>query len=1308
MADFQPITPTLASAREALARRVPRWAPYLQSLPSPVARSFLDYSAARASRGQDPLSDPEAALALQAALTGQAQTPEPSRGGGLFDLLPNALSNVRDITTMVPQLLIPNRGNPLYQELEGAFQLPENVSTALSEGGNLGEDIANVLDVPGIRMIPGTYVAANIARGEAGELAKNPVFTALDVLPYASKAAGATRTVKAARAAHEAQIAEQLSRPVSGLTTTTVGAEALPTLRPPGALRTLATRRLEDGQVVPNRLGAVTQAVGDSLSRGPLAPVTTLSRKSGFGAQGKALRGAVRSSTGLGEQVRLMMTGDPRALAQMTDQPLAELISRRETELFAKHPWSDPTHADYAPDRLEAIGRSFESGEWRHLAEADRAYIDDYRAIQRDMARYVASNYDYVIAGERMENSLTNPWAQSQLDGELLPTSTLRRVQKADRALNKARKSTDEHVAKMEAAKRTLFGREADDIADAYLTLEIPSPAPPVTATRTLLDQLDQLDDSSLDAISRDLTRQLKTTLMRMETSTNPWTMMRNATYAQRLMGRMGRASLASLREPLALARREMSTSLRNLRYLNRTGSLKSTLRTQDKALANLETAVRDAMPDRYSPAVFDDFERRVMEEGGKWLDDDAMALARDMLGQRMWAGLQDLGLPKPVLDRFMRDAKRSWLDLKATGVDPVFLHHVSVDDIARLDYPRIGDSLITPSQVKQRTWDARPWSQNPSIALTHQQKELLETAATTELVDTLIQTYGRSELDLIREEHARNGGDWTRARETVEQTTVADLHTPFRKRRTTNVPGARAKVRVPKEMVDTLADLHKGSALGAIFDPVMKLFRTSVLPLSPRWHVYNVFGGAAIMSAKEPLAWRRFAKAYEQVGSPARATRDAFRGRAEPQPSTVPRGAPATRTGGSSVTVPERLLAEPVNSPNRMIASRQFLAGTKMRELIDKVSEWRASQPGGKGPFGRGVDASYALNSWFDDFYRTATSIESYERAIKSGKTRQAAEVEAARAVRSVMQNWDELLPLERQVLRSLFPFYSWARFSLGFVMRYPFDHPIRAAVISQFARNELEDMGTGLPGAFGGLFQLTPMDENGNARFLRTSGLNPFRDVTDWFTVQGFAGNANPIVSATLQALGVDPLAGPSIYPELQYDPETGGLKVDTPNFGSALITSTIPQARLIQNLVLGNQRFAELMQRDPEAARRQLLGQMGLPVMIQTENIPQEQFRAELNRYRAFQDTRRAAVREGDLGALSQYPDELPFNLPGGDTTTLGAYLEQLQLANSQGLLDPLRGEDQVPGVGALLRAVGGFTPESAYARQIELAS
>jgi hypothetical protein len=188
--------------------------------------------------------------------------------------------------------------------------------------------------------------------------------------------------------------------------------------------------------------------------------------------------------------------------------------------------------------------------------------------------------------------------------------------------------------------------------------------------------------------------------------------------------------------------------------------------------------------------------------------------------------------------------------------------------------------------------------------------------------------------------------------------------------------------------------------------------------------------------------------------------------------------------------------------------------------------------------------------------------------------------------------------------------------------------------------------------------------INDDGNATFLSTSGMNPWRDVSDWFTLDGFVGNVNPVVSATLQALGVEPSqGGPMLFPDMVYDPETGGLKADTPGFVESFIESTVPQTRL-RDYLTNSGEWQDLVQRDPRAASRQLQSMVGVPTIVQTRNVPQEHFRAEVNRSQNFRDAWNRALREGTTDQFAQqYPE-------------VAAAVEQLRTLDQSGQLDQYR--------------------------------
>src|SRR5690606_18834955 len=96
-----------------------------------------------------------------------------------------------------------------------------NISQRIQENRDQGmNQLAAVLNAPGVRMAPGAFVAGQLAQGTAGarELATHPLMAFLDVLPVANKAAAGTQVGRLAT-----QAAEQAGRRPRALTALVTG-----------------------------------------------------------------------------------------------------------------------------------------------------------------------------------------------------------------------------------------------------------------------------------------------------------------------------------------------------------------------------------------------------------------------------------------------------------------------------------------------------------------------------------------------------------------------------------------------------------------------------------------------------------------------------------------------------------------------------------------------------------------------------------------------------------------------------------------------------------------------------------------------------------------------------------------------------------------------------------------------------------------------------------------------------------------------------------------------------------------------------
>jgi hypothetical protein len=160
---------------------------------------------------------------------------------------------------------------------------------------------------------------------------------------------------------------------------------------------------------------------------------------------------------------------------------------------------------------------------------------------------------------------------------------------------------------------------------------------------------------------------------------------------------------------------------------------------------------------------------------------------------------------------------------------------------------------------------------------------------------------------------------------------------------------------------------------------------------------------------------------------------------------------------------------------------------------------------------------------------------------------------------------DYGNLSSFERQVVRTMVPFYSWQKGMLRLVARFPIDHPVAAGITMMLGRlnEELarDQFGEDMPEGYLGLIPLP-----GGGAF-NTRSLNPFQDAAALTTPQGIASSVNPYIQAIVRnALGA-PEGG---FVKYQRVNEFGQAVPDTslPEDIGATFTG-VPQARLVTGL-------------------------------------------------------------------------------------------------------------------------------------------
>lgn len=688
------------------------------------------------------------------------------------------------------------------------------------------------------------------------------------------------------------------------------------------------------------------------------------------------------------------------------------------------------------------------------------------------------------------------------------------------------------------------------------------------------------------------------------------------------------------------LARRKKAT-IPNLTEV--VDALSTTIRAERRA----GRVVASTPPARFQPLIQGEVNQRLIAQ---YSTPESAAEVTRLVGEQNYSLIP--GFQIKEMRKIQNEVKRTWQDLKESGANPIFVHRVSPSQALSIDFPNILESVRTPSQVKARTNDATPYVQDITVGLSHQALELLSRRSSETFVDEITTRWGKTERDLIQDYLPI-----ARTRSTTPQQTrtiLKDLidkewveynprtFIPWRSARLS--PGAD-KLYLPKTLANNFRRMHtpaESRLTTSLVDPVMKVFRTSLLPLSPRWHLYNILGGGILLTSRtSPTVWRYFSQAKQMM-----------------KEGGLPEGAPP----GGFGTIPKemRLWDKQATQGDRVGAAFQFKSGQKLRELWDQSQSVRDK-------FNNVVQKSYDFNGFFDDTYRAMAYLYGYDKTVAKGLSTIEAKQAGISLVRKVMQNWDEMTPIERTIMRYVFPFYGWMAHIMRYTLTYPFDHPVRAAVMSSFARNELEDMGTGLPTRFLNSFFLGKPDSLGNVKAIQLQGMNPFADVANYFTLAGFMGSTNPLISSVLEIAGLDPLTGgPNLFPNLRYDPNVGRLRATSDNPVTTFLSNIVPQSRILFGMAQSTSEFKELLRTNPDAAARMLRSQLGLPVLFRDINIPQEQIKAEVARDEAQRTALNQALKSGQYGGAEVYPALRPL-------------LDQVRELQSAGVLQELEPPD-----------------------------
>lgn len=463
-----------------------------------------------------------------------------------------------------------------------------------------------------------------------------------------------------------------------------------------------------------------------------------------------------------------------------------------------------------------------------------------------------------------------------------------------------------------------------------------------------------------------------------------------------------------------------------------------------------------------------------------------------------------------------------------------------------------------------------------------------------------------------------------------------------------------KSEVYVPHSVKAILdATTRAGDASNPFTGPlgkVMGVYRTAILPLSPRWNAYNAVGGGVLTAARTGISALR----------------------------EIPEAWRMAREGTLPVEISHGWVSLPAEE--RAALETHFLSNGK---LLKNVIAKGAAEKGMSA-----INWLWNANEFVDNFYRSIAYLYGENKGLRtsitdpvSGEKRLMTAEEAKQAgvenANKVLQDWDAQLPWERTVIKQIFPFYGWMHHIMKYVSTYPIDHPIRTSIISNFARSEINDWKTGLPQDFQNYFYWGK-DARGNEKGFNLRGANPFSDTSSIFNLGGLISQLNPIAGGFLEAAGLNTTTGRTdLYANVDYDPNTGRLVASQPSTPSAITQIAegfIPQFEFLRNAFgFPSKSDKEMKLANPAAFRQQLWSSVGVPIP-RTINKNLEVAKAELARQAVMQQAMSDAVRTGDYSQVKRYPQLKEWVRFIEELDREGA-LDQYRITSpSQGVSDP----------------------------------
>jgi len=445
---------------------------------------------------------------------------------------------------------------------------------------------------------------------------------------------------------------------------------------------------------------------------------------------------------------------------------------------------------------------------------------------------------------------------------------------------------------------------------------------------------------------------------------------------------------------------------------------------------------------------------------------------------------------------------------------------------------------------------------------------------------------------------------------------------------------GAKEHLFAPEGLVTALVKIQNEEPFTGVLNKTNKLFRYSILGLSPRYTSHMTFGQAFLVGLRStPYIFTMLPKVAKSLRDGS-IPNEVFRTPAEEGFQTL---------SVLSQGLGEHGVASGKQAVN-LVAQEHIETVQKVALAASKPIHYLKALADINFRFTHGVTKMAQALSYLDYSARAerrGSFVDDVTGEVRE-MTKERAMHEGMHHVMDVFGDMRSMAPLERTFFTKLMPFYGWQRHILKYVLRYPADHPYRAMVLGLMAYENSEGVPKGLAERIQFLFMLGSPDSNGNVTAVDTRFMDPLRDVANYATLGGWLQALNPAILAPLVMIDPQMVYGSNeLYPNLTYNQFYGidvagsqgnletGLSQFTPQLGA--LAAAFDAATQNRSLAVTN----------PAAFTKSIFNSLNIPfAQVQHVNLKQMAAQDEIARYDVAEQAASNAWTTGDFSYLDGY--------------------------------------------------------------------